>query len=107
MQFAADIITDLKVLFAAMQAARVGANPVIIMNSIRLLGLSTVTTAAGGFMFRDEIAAGRLLGVPVIAAEHAPAADCGHHRRRRLFCWCQRHAALLRKRSGDSVHGQR
>ena len=72
---AADIITDLKVLFSAMQAARVGANPVIIMNSIRLLGLSTVTTAAGGFMFRDEVAAGRLLGVPVIAAEHVPAAS--------------------------------
>ena len=70
---AADIITDLKVLFAAMQAARVGASPVLIMNSIRLLGLSTVTTAAGGFMFRDEIAAGRLLGVPVLPAEHVAA----------------------------------
>jgi HK97 family phage major capsid protein len=70
---AANIITDLKVLFASMQAARVGANPVMIMNSIRLLGLSTITTAAGGFMFRDEVAAGRLLGVPVIAADHVPA----------------------------------
>ena len=58
-----------------MQNARVGANPVLIMNSIRLLGLSTITTAAGGFLFRDEIAAGRLLGVPVIAAEHVPAAS--------------------------------
>ena len=70
---AAQVIADLKVLFGALQAARVGANPVMIMNSIRLLGLSTITTAAGGFMFRDEIAAGRLLGVPIIASENVPA----------------------------------
>ena len=70
---AAGIITDLKVLFGKMAAAGVGANPVIVCNSLRLLGLSTITTAAGGFMFRDEVAAGRLLGVPVIAAEHFPA----------------------------------
>jgi HK97 family phage major capsid protein/HK97 family phage prohead protease len=69
---AAQIITDLKVLFAAM-SARNGANPVLIMNSNRLLGLSTVTTAAGGFMFRDEAASGRLLGVPVIASTNVPA----------------------------------
>jgi len=61
------------VLFQALQAARVGANPVLIMNSMRLLGLSTITTAAGGFMFRDEIAAGRLMGVPIIASENVPA----------------------------------
>ena len=70
---AAGIITDLKVLFGKMAAAGVGANPVMVCNSLRLLGLSTITTAAGGFMFRDEVAAGRLLGVPVISAEHFPA----------------------------------
>lgn len=64
---AANIITDLKVLFAAMNAIN-GASPVLILNSNRLLGLSTITTAAGGFMFRDEVAAGRLLGVPFIAS---------------------------------------
>lgn len=67
---AANIITDLKYLFQAMQSARVGANPVLVMNSMRLLGLSTITTAAGGFMFRDEVSAGRLLGVPVVSAPH-------------------------------------
>lgn len=72
---AANIITDLKALFAALQAARIGGNPVLIMNPIRLLGLSTITTAAGGFLFRDEIAAGRLLGVPVITSENVPAAS--------------------------------
>lgn len=64
---AADIITDLKFLLGELAAIN-GANPVLIMNSNRLLGLSTVTTAAGGFMFRDDINSGRLLGVPVISS---------------------------------------
>jgi len=70
---AASIITDLKVLFAAMLSANVGSKPVLIMNSNRLLGLSTITTAAGGFLFRDEIANGNLLGVPVIHSTTVPA----------------------------------
>ena len=61
------VITDLKYLLGRMSSIN-GASPVLIMNSNRLLGLSTITTAAGGFMFRDEIAAGRLLGIPVIAS---------------------------------------
>lgn len=67
-----DIITDLKALLGAMSSIN-GARPVLIMNSNRLLGLSTVTTAAGGFMFRDEVGNGRLLGVPVIASTTVPA----------------------------------
>jgi len=67
---AADIITDLKVLFSAMGR---GARPVLIMNSDRLLGLSTVTTAAGGFMFKDDIANGHLLNVPFIVSGNVVA----------------------------------
>lgn len=72
---AADIITDLKVLLNAMAAANLGAKPVIIMNSARLLGLSTVTNATGSFMFRDEARSGTLLGVPVISSSNVPAAS--------------------------------
>jgi len=73
---AADIITDIRTMLAAMSAIN-GAQPVMIMNSNRLLGLSTVTTAAGGFMFRDEIASGRLLGIPVIASTTVNPATVG------------------------------
>lgn len=73
---AANIITDLKYLLGQLSAIN-GASPVLIMNSNRLLGLSTVTTAAGGFMFRDDIAAGRLLGVPVIASTTVNPATVG------------------------------
>lgn len=64
---AADVITDLRVLLDAMSAIN-GSSPVLIMNTSRLLGLATVQTVAGGFMFRDEIASGRLLGVPVLSS---------------------------------------
>ena len=68
-----DIITDLKVLLNAMAAANLGASPVMIMNSARLLGLATVVNATGNFMFRDEVRSGTLLGVPVITSSNVPA----------------------------------
>jgi len=70
---AANIITDIKVLLAAMITGNLGARPVLIMNNIRLLGLSTVTNATGDFMFRDEVASMRLLGIPVLASANVPA----------------------------------
>ena len=73
---AVNIISDIKVLLGAMSAIN-GSKPVLIMNSNRLLGLSTITTAAGGFMFRDELAAGRLLGVPVISSVNVNPAGVG------------------------------
>lgn len=72
---AADIVTDLKVLLNAMSTANLGAKPVIVMNSARLLGLATVMNATGSFMFRDEIRSGTLLGVPVITSTNVPAAS--------------------------------
>jgi HK97 family phage major capsid protein len=70
---AADIIEDLKVLIDAMVASNLGANPVLIMNNSRLLGLSTVMNATGSFMFRDEVRSGTLLGVPVITSSNVPS----------------------------------
>lgn len=68
---AADIITDLKVLFAAMTSANLGARPVLIMHPNRVLGLSTVTIASGEFVFKDEVANGTLLGVPLVVSATA------------------------------------
>ena len=70
-----NVITDLKVLLTALSTANLGAKPVLIMNTQRLLGLSTVTNSVGQMMFRDEIASGRLMGIPVIASTHVPAAS--------------------------------
>jgi hypothetical protein len=45
------------------------------MNSAQLLGLSTITLATGGFLFREELATGRLLGVPVVSSTTVPAGN--------------------------------
>ena len=63
---AADVITDLKVLFTAMNTSNLAAKPVLMMHPNRKLGLSTITNAGGDFVFRDEISRGMLLSVPVI-----------------------------------------
>lgn len=68
-----NIITDIKALLTKLSAANVGANPILMMHTDRLLGLSTVTNAVGQFAFRDEIASGRLLGIPVIASQYVPS----------------------------------
>ena len=70
---AANIVEDLKVLIDAMVSANLGANPVLVMNNSRLLGLSTVMNAVGSFMFRDEVRSGTLLGDPVITSSNVPA----------------------------------
>ncbi|RLC98853.1 MAG: phage major capsid protein [Chloroflexota bacterium] len=69
---AADIITDLKVLFSAMTSANLGARPALMMHPNRVLGLSTVTIASGEFLFKDEVASGTLLGVPLIVSANMP-----------------------------------
>lgn len=65
---AADIITDLKVLFSAMNAANLGADPVLIMHPDRVLGLSTVTIASGEFIFKNEVNNKELMGAPLISS---------------------------------------
>jgi hypothetical protein len=45
----------------------------MILNPARLTGLSLLTNANGSFVFRDEIAQGRLMGVPLIVSTNCPA----------------------------------
>ena len=70
---AADIITDMKVLFSAMTAANLGARPVLIMHPDRILGLATVSIASGEFIFKNEINNGTLMGAPVISSANVAA----------------------------------
>ena len=70
----ANVITDLKAALAAMSSNNMGRSPVWIMNVQRVLSLSLMTNAAGNFMFRDELAQGRLMGIPVLSSTSVPAA---------------------------------
>jgi HK97 family phage major capsid protein len=70
---AAAVAADLKTLYGGLLAAGIGIKPVLLVNSATLFGLSMVSTALGDFLFRDEVAAGRLLGYPVLASPFVPA----------------------------------
>ena len=70
----ANIITDLKAAIQSLATNKVGRRPIWIMNTQRMLSLSLMTNAAGNFMFRDELAQGTLMGIPVLASTTVPSA---------------------------------
>jgi len=72
---AANVMTDLRTALAPLITANAGAKPVIIMNSAQLLGLSMMTSAVGGFLFRDEINSGMLMGMRIISSTNVPAGN--------------------------------
>jgi HK97 family phage major capsid protein/HK97 family phage prohead protease len=69
----ANIITDLKAATTQMATLSLGRRPVWIMNTVRLMSLQLATNAAGNFMFRDELAQGKLLGIPFLASVNVPS----------------------------------
>lgn len=69
----ANILTDIRFLLDTLSAANAGRNPYIVINPARLTGLSLLTNANGSFVFRDEIAQGRLMGIPLIVSTNCPA----------------------------------
>lgn len=70
---ATNIVADLKAAWKPMMDGHGGRVPVIVMSTATLLGLQTVTVATGGFLFRDELATGKILGLKVIKSTGVPA----------------------------------
>lgn len=70
----ANVITDLKAATSTMMSLNMGRRPVWIMNSVRVTSLALMTNAAGSFMFRDELANGMLIGIPVLHSTNVPSA---------------------------------
>ena len=65
--------TDLQNMLAYFQSGRVGSRPVLIMNDSTRLSLSMSVSSLGDYLFRDEIASGRLLGMEVISSANVTA----------------------------------
>jgi HK97 family phage major capsid protein len=63
---------DILAAVTAMTTARVGARPVMLINNLDRLGASMMTTALSDYLFREELAQGLLLGIPVIASANVP-----------------------------------
>lgn len=70
-----NILADIRFLFSTLSDANAGRNPRIVMNPARLTGLSMLTNANGSFVFRDEIAQGRLMGVQLIVSTNCPPTE--------------------------------
>ena len=69
----ASILTDLKFLLGILSSANAGRSPAIVMNPARATALTLLTNSNGAFVFRDEIAQGRLLNVPLVISTNCPA----------------------------------
>ena len=68
-----NILTDIRFLTDTLSAANAGRNPAFVLNPARLSGLALLTNANGSFVFRDEIASGSLMGIPIISSTNCPA----------------------------------
>jgi HK97 family phage major capsid protein len=69
----AAVMTDMRTMITAMTNARLGARPVLIVNSANRLNLSLMMNPLGQRAFADEVSAGRLLGIEIISSMHVPA----------------------------------
>ncbi|MFZ9683621.1 MAG: phage major capsid protein, partial [Cephaloticoccus sp.] len=69
----AAVIADMKAMITAMTNARLGARPVLLINSANRLSLSLMLNPLGQRSFADEVSTGRLLGVEIISSQHVPA----------------------------------
>ena len=68
----ASLIIDLKALLGYMQANRTGAKPVLLMNNATRLSISMLQSSLSEFLYRDEIAQSRLLGMDVVSSNNVP-----------------------------------
>jgi HK97 family phage major capsid protein len=60
--------TDVMNLIKALTTAKLGARPVLLVNNIDALAASMMTSALSEPVFREELARGSLLGIPVISS---------------------------------------
>ena len=66
------LIADLKSMLQYFAANRTGSKPILIMNNQVRLSISMMQSALSDFIYRDEIAQGRIMGIEVIASDNVP-----------------------------------
>ena len=63
---------DIMKLLTAMTGAQLGSKPVLVMNNMDRLAVSMMVSTLSEYLFRDELASGQLMGIPVIASANVP-----------------------------------
>ena len=64
---------DLQAMLAYFQTSRTGSRPVILMNDQTRLSLSMSVSSLGDYLYRDEIAGGRIMGIEIVSSANVPA----------------------------------
>lgn len=72
---AADIQTDIRAALDPILAANGGRRLVWLVNPAQLVSLQSVQSAAGTFVYRDEVAQGRLFGYEYVSSTNVPAGE--------------------------------
>lgn len=67
---AANVVTDLNLIWKTLEDAKNTGTPVLAMSSSRHRGLLTTSWPSGGFSYRDDLNAGRLLGAQVATSDN-------------------------------------
>ena len=70
------LIQDLKDMLAFFATHRTGSRPVLIMNTQTKLNISMMQSSLSDFLYRDEIASNRILGMEVISSNNVPEDIC-------------------------------
>ena len=70
------LIQDLKDMLGFFTANRTGSRPVLIMNNQTKLNISLMQSSLSDFLYRDEIASNRILGMEVISSNNVPEDIC-------------------------------
>lgn len=79
----AAIIGDIKGALSRVSTKMLGQRMRLVMNPVTAAAIALQQTAMGTFMFRSEVNAGTLLGIPVVTSHNIPAdewwlLDCAH-----------------------------
>jgi len=69
----AAVIADIKAMVGAMTTNRMGARPVLLVNSTDRLSVSMMLNPLGERSFATDLASGRLLGIDVVSSHNVPA----------------------------------
>jgi len=66
------VVADIKAAVGALLTAGRGTTPVLLINTQDALSVGLMQSPLGEFVFRDEVAAGRLLGIAIIVSQNVP-----------------------------------
>jgi HK97 family phage major capsid protein len=66
------VSSDVQNLYGALTTARLGARPVLVLNSTDRMAAGFLRTTLGDLAFRDELASGTLMGIPVLDGPTLP-----------------------------------